>query len=381
MFVSLGVKRLMFLAGLIVLSSCSNTQQNQFTVEGVAKNAEGKTIKLLSFGEQQNTPVLLDSCVIDKKGNYQLSTISNLQELYLVKVDEERAYWLISDSKKINLNFDYKVARSNKVSNSANSEILETFIPHFDSLYTKWKAKKIIQDAVLQKRVSDSLAVVVKGETSLALQKVQTLVNKTISNNQSVALKTFCIFYSYKLNIIDIASVYNYSQALYKEYNNHPQVVFLYNQVLEATKGNAEFLLSGKPAPNINSIGINTDTINLKNYIGNYIVLDFWESSNSIYRQQTPALVELYKAYKDTNLIMIGIGLDSNKLAWQKAIRVDSLKWKHVQDSLGLKGNFAKQYLVKNLPARYLINTEGNIVAINLTVQQLREKLREIYKR
>lgn len=381
MFVNLAFKWFMVVICLVGLSSCGNTPEGDFKVEGIAKNAEGKTIKLLSFGEHQNTPILLDSCVVDERGNYQLSTTSNLQELYLVKIDEERAYWLISDSKKITLNFDYKLVRSNKVSNSANSEILETFIEHFDSLYTKWKAKKVNQDSVLQKRVSDSLAVVVKGETNLALQKLQTLANKTIINNQNVALKTFCIFYSYKLNIIDIASAYNYAQTLYKDYNNHPQVQFLYYQILEATKGNAEFILSGKPAPNINGISVTADTINLQAYKGKYVVVDFWASSNVEYRKNTPALVELYKAYKDTNFMLIGVGLDSNKFTLQKAIRVDSLKWKHLHDSLGLQGIFAKQYLVKNIPARYLINPNGNIAAINLTVQQLREKLREIYKR
>lgn len=375
--------RKFFLSILIIffLSSCSQNNQNQFTISGTVKNANGKTIKLLSFGEQNNTPVLLDSCVVDKDGKYSLNTLSNYQELYLIKMDNSHLYWVINDSKKINLNFDYAKPRSNQVSKSVNSELLQNFISHFDSLYQQWKTKKTIQDSVLQKRVSDSLAVVVKSETNLALQKLQTLVNKTIINNESVALKQFCIFYGYKLEIIDVASAFNYTQSLFNEYANNPQVIVLYNQILEATKGNAEFLLAGKPAPTINTVGINGDTINLQNYKGKYVVIDFWASNNSNYRQQAPALTETYKQYRDTNFAIIGISVDSNILAMQKAIRVDSLKWKHIHDTLGLNGNLAKQYLVKNLPARYFINTEGNIVAINITVQQLKERLKEIYKR
>lgn len=366
---------------LIILTSCSNSNQTAFTINGVAKNAKNKTISLLSFGEDSNTAILLDSCVVDSLGKYTLSTLSNFQELYAVQLDSNHLYWVINDSKNIHLNIEFNKPKNYEVSNSVNSTLLANFSSQLDSLYINWQTKKTIQDSVVQKKVSDSLKVVVKGETTLALQKLQALINKTIINNESVALKQFCIYYGFKLNIIDILSAYNYTQTLYNEYKQNPQVVVLYNQILEATKGNAEFLLSGKPAPNFISKAITGDTINLQKCKGNYVLLDFWDTKNKLYNQQIPALVELYKQYKDTNFKFIAISLDSSNLVLQKAIRRDSLKWKHIHDTLGLQGNFAKQYLVNNLPARYFINEEGKIIAINPSIQQLREKLKEIYKK
>ena len=62
-----------------------------------------------------------------------------------------------------------------------------------------------------------------------------------------------------------------------------------------------------------------------------------------------------------------------------KAIEDDGLTWKHVSDLKYFNSEAARTYRINAIPATYLIDPDGNIMAKGLRGETLRAKLKEIF--
>jgi hypothetical protein len=75
---------------------------------------------------------------------------------------------------------------------------------------------------------------------------------------------------------------------------------------------------------------------------------------------------------------VVQVSLDRTHESWLKAIRNDQPDWIHVSDLAYWDSPVVKQFRIESLPANYLINTEGIIVARNIMGQELEQKLTEM---
>lgn len=120
----------------------------------------------------------------------------------------------------------------------------------------------------------------------------------------------------------------------------------------------------------------------LSDYIGkgNYVLVDFWASWCSPCRQEMPNLVEAYKQYHKKGFEIVGVSLDNKQENWEKGIKDLSITWPQLSDLQGWKNAGAALYGVNSIPATFLFDPEGNIIAKRLHGDELTNKLKEIYK-
>jgi peroxiredoxin len=106
--------------------------------------------------------------------------------------------------------------------------------------------------------------------------------------------------------------------------------------------------------------------VNIKDFEGQYVLIDFWASWCGPCRQENPNVVNAFKKYKSHNFTILGVSLDKDKEKWLNAIKKDNLTWTHISDLNGWENKVSQHFGVKSIPFSILINPEGKILAKNL---------------
>lgn len=136
----------------------------------------------------------------------------------------------------------------------------------------------------------------------------------------------------------------------------------------------------GQTAPEIKLPDPNGKEIALSSLRGKYVLVDFWASWCAPCRAENPNVVKAYQQYKDKNFTIFSVSLDQKKEVWVKAIKDDGLTWNHVSDLKFWDSEPAKAYGVEAIPANFLLDPAGKIIAMNLRGEDLENKLKEVLK-
>jgi peroxiredoxin len=172
----------------------------------------------------------------------------------------------------------------------------------------------------------------------------------------------------------EVAPLYEaFSPAL----KNSPPGRF-YGEMLQGLKITA----IGAEAPDFTQTTPEGKQVSLSDYRGKYVLVDFWASWCGPCRQENPAIIKAYNAFKGRNFDILGVSLDNlnGRDKWLKAIADDHLPWTQVADLRGWQNEAAKRYGVQSIPQNFLIDPAGKIVAANLHGEELQAKLAQIIK-
>ena len=152
------------------------------------------------------------------------------------------------------------------------------------------------------------------------------------------------------------------------------------NKVNIASQGKPVVGLNlGNQAPEIDLRNPYGKNIKLSSLRGKLVLIDFWASWCGPCRRESATVASLYEKYKDKGFEIYGVSLDSEKDLWLNAIEKDKRIWTNVSSLQGFETPATFEYAVTALPAKFILDEDGKIVAKNLHGKELEEKIISLF--
>ncbi|GBU07924.1 hypothetical protein AwDysgo_12550 [Bacteroidales bacterium] len=230
-------------------------------------------------------------------------------------------------------------------------------------------------------------------ETNLDLQKSLQAEQMAIVNKHKEQINKDVLLFvqNNKKSIVSVIFLTNISantekEVLKKSYAGlseevkNSKIGLIVSQSLN--KQGPEGLMEGNIVPAIVGENPKGETISLMEIASKHklVLIDFWASWCGPCRRENPHVVKLYNQYKDKGFTVFGVSLDNKQEAWEEAIKKDQLDWYHVSDLLGWKSKLSAPYGVSGIPATFVIDSNGVLIAKNLRGKELEDFLKEKFK-
>lgn len=134
-------------------------------------------------------------------------------------------------------------------------------------------------------------------------------------------------------------------------------------------------IVVGERIPNIKLKGVTNQIFEVAAVDNKYVLIDFWASWCAPCRAANKKLIAIRNKYHSSDLEIIGISLDTDKNKWLSAIEKDKINYTQLNDPNGFDAPTALQFGVDQLPATYLFDKNGKLIAINPTLENISNKL------
>lgn len=372
------MKKYLLITLVAGIAACKGQTQNgkKLAVDGVVKNTTAEMIYL-----EENTPngrpTILDSAQIKKDGSFALGTKTKEENLYQLRLKGKMVpfAFFINDADKIKVNADLSnTVQPYTVENSPGTKALlrfdETTYQTGMHLFTQGRQLDSLQKA----GAPDSVVSRAYANVEQTASELKAYTQDFIAKSNSPILTLYALS-SYQ-NTVSNLGINGFSKMEIRDIVNNASEKFPTHTALQNVKKS----LPATQAKDFTQPDANGNPVSLSQFRGKYVLVDFWASWCKPCRMDNPNVVKAYNEFKDKNFTILGVSLDQNKDAWQKAIQQDNLAWTQVSDLKFWNNEAAALYGVDAIPYNVLIDPNGNIIAENLHGEEIAQTLRKVIK-
>jgi peroxiredoxin len=400
------MKKILILSifSVIFFATCSNSKTNEetksdteannstLTVKGTFTPAAGTNIYFEKLSPDKL--IRLDSASLDESGTFTFSHKPDKVDIYRIRTGEQGIFLIAHPGETITLKADKKpITKHYNVTGSEESklamemhQLLTRSAEQLQAIGDEYRAAKDKSKAEQQQILTR-----INKEAEAIMNNSKTRLKTMIEENKKSLFIYLALFQQLGQNMIfsfpedeetfDLVlknmQEYNPGLAYTKSLKSDINKMRMQSEQKQTKKGNYDV---GDVAPNITLKTPEGETKSLYDLRGQYVLLDFWAGWCRPCRMENPNLVSTYNKYKSDNFTIFQVSLDKNKESWVNAIEKDNLsQWHHVSDLKYWNSEAAAQYNVRGIPASFLLNPEGEIIATNLRGPALGKKLEDIF--
>jgi peroxiredoxin len=383
------MKRTIFLLALVsILSGCNN--KGKFTLEGVVTDKEGKYIYISRI--DVDTPVLLDSAKVNRKGIFRFKVKVNEPDFYELGFSSTDFITLLTGpGEKIKVVFDGKnLFEKYSVSGSGETEKLQMLdrtltdtkrkLDSLSSIYNKASTEPgfDVKGPMLEAKFEELIKAQRKKNIAFIIENINSLASikalyQKINPETNVLYDPRDLQY-FKIVIDSLKHHYPNSkqvQALTRDFEKEMKIMYS-NQFAKI----AAELPAAKLDPDLKDV--TGKRIALSSLKGKYVLLTFWSITSKESIQENLQLKVYYKLYNKKGFEIYQINLDESEANWKAEVKFDELPWISTREDDALNPVNAVLFNVKSLPTNYLFDKNGQIIASNLHGRTLQLKLEQL---
>jgi len=347
-----------------IIFSCN--PEPSYLITGELEGAEGKTIYLQK--REGGNWLKMDSVIITNDF-FQFAGKVNYPSAHYLRIEGKRGYrmFLLENSDIIvtgSADTLYNLEIAGSVSNAeyeVYSREIEDLFDFSSDLFDQQHMAIEKGDSLVEERIS-------RERTALHRAMIDYQVEFVRNNTGSFATPLVLRSLSASLNAKELRELI---ELLVPDLLRTDIV-----KSLMATIDLMEQLVPGNPAPEFGQADNNGNLVNLSEITGEGpVIIYFWASWCSACRSLNTSLIELYEKYRDTGMIIIAVSLDSSNDEWTGAIADDRLDWINLSDLNGWNNEVALLYNINEIPAVYMLDSEGRILESGLDTGRLDEIL------
>jgi len=371
------MKKIKFIAACYIaisfsISSCTSLEPNAFVINGTTDHADGSSVYRIKSGPN-GQPVTIDSTKI-VNGSFELKgTLDqiDINFIFLEGVNGNVPVILEEGSIEMEI-FKDSLASSITAGTPSNNnlaqyrESTQGFAKDMRTLVQEINEANTLGDNILAEDLTAKYKAV---ETNLSVFEKDFMNSNPQSYVATLILERLVTTKAMRSS--EAKLIYNGFDPKIKSSVSGKKVEAIINVPSNPTA-------IGEVAPAFEGPTPTGELVSLASLKGKVTIIDFWASWCRPCRIENPNLVRLYKRMHDKGLEIVGVSLDKNRSSWARAIEDDGLSWNHVSNLKYWQDPIALLYGVRSIPAAFVLNKEGVIVAKNLRGAQLDAKIEEL---
>ncbi|MGY8967017.1 MAG: redoxin domain-containing protein [Flavobacteriales bacterium] len=371
------MKKIKFIAACYIaisfsISSCTSLEPNAFVIYGTTDHADGSSVYRIISGPN-GQPVTIDSTKV-VNGSFELKgTLDqiDINFIFLEGVNGNVPVILEEGSIEMEI-FKDSLASSITAGTPSNNnlaqyrESTQGFAKDMRTLVQEINEANTLGDNILAEDLTAKYKAV---ETNLSVFEKDFMNSNPQSYVATLILERLVTTKAMRSS--EAKLIYNGFDPKIKSSVSGKKVEAIINVPSNPTA-------IGEVAPAFEGPTPTGELVSLASLKGKVTIIDFWASWCRPCRIENPNLVRLYKRMHDKGLEIVGVSLDKNQSSWARAIEDDGLSWNHVSNLKYWQDPIALLYGVRSIPAAFVLNKEGVIVAKNLRGAQLDAKIEEL---
>ena len=360
----------------LMLTGCQQEDKGYYLSGSIDGVENGKKVFISERDESTNSIKTLDSTTITD-GKFEIDMPDeNLPSLSFLRFEGVNGTVVfIAEDEEINFEINKDSIRDAKVTGGKENAALMEYLDHMKELNGKMVGmRQDMRQAMMSKDTAKLNSI--RATQAELRDNDKNFKNELLSRQKDSYVSVLILTDLLNSRMESSAEV----REKYQELSDRVKETAL-GQSLKETLDNAKASEVGSKAPEFTAPNPEGQEVSLKESLGKVTVVDFWAAWCKPCRIENPNLVRTYNKYKDQGLNIISVSLDrpGQKDRWIKAIEEDNLEqWSHVSNLKFWNDPIAKKYKVTAIPATFVLDENGVIVAKNLRGDALANKIGEL---
>jgi peroxiredoxin len=373
-------KLTLLVASTLVLFSCNNLKDNEFLITGSADGV--KNGKKVFIETQTETGFIAKDTAVVENGKFELKGTTEELDLGFIRIEDQNiSLPIILEEGKISVAIKTDTILNSKIGGTDNNDKFQSFNDASKVVVNKKTKfeKANLERITAAKKANDTATV---NQIMKEYGKFQEDLNKVsknfIKNNPDAYLSVLLLENFLMRQYLTAEEIKVYFTKIDKSLLNTKSAKNI-KKVLDAIKDDpAAKVEVGNKAPDFSAKNPEGKVISLQDVLGKVTIIDFWASWCGPCRGENPNVVALYKEMHAKGLNIIGVSLDKDAAKWKEAIAKDGLVWPQISNLKFWDEPIAKQFNIESIPATFILDAKGVIVARDLRGDALKAKVTEL---